>query len=306
MYYRFKIDNGNLIQTENKNEAVWTHLEMPTDTEMSEFQEMAQVPAHIMKDVLDPDEMPHVDFYDDSHVLFLDVPVIIKDTNPQNQTRPFCIVIKKEHICTISAFPFELLSNLKDEYIENPKNQSDVLLTVLFTVTSSYISAIKEMEGKSSWKASDFKTPPEQNTMFFELLDLQKSMIDFETSVEANHMVLQAVKDKMSDHFDAHQKLWLDNLVVESDQIGKMCAVFSEVLNATSNISESVVSNNLNDVMKTLTSLTILFSVPTIVTAIFTMNTEIPTPVNHILYPILFSVIAAVLLIVFLRRKKML
>lgn len=313
MYSYFGIVSGTLAHVDEKS-AIWTHLSSPTDSEMAQLQQNAGIPAHIMKDVVDPNEMPHIDFFEDkragynieNHVLFLDVPVKIEDSNPQNQTRPFCIILNDNHLYTISAFEFDLIARLRDEYIENPKDNTDILLTILFSLTDSYIKAIKEMEEKGTWSAADFKNPPEQNTMFFELLDLQKSMIDFETSVSANHAVVESVKEKADNHFNKHQSLWLDNLLVESEQIGHMCEVLGKVLDATSNISESVVSNNLNDVMKTLTSLTILFSVPTIITAIFTMNTAIPSVVNHIFFPLFFSALAAVLLVMFLKRRKML
>lgn len=295
---------NNILKECGQQEAIWLHSEIPTEEEFSYLQETAGIPAHILKDVQDANEMPHIDFYIKNKVMFFDIPVTL-DAVPKNQTRPLCIIIGEQRIFTITSFNFGLAERLNNEVIEQISSATDILLLILFTLMASYIGAIKQMEENSNWSAKDLRQTSSQNSMFYELLDFQKSMIDFETSIEANHNVLQTILQDEIVPMRDYQKLWLNNIIIESSQIANMCNVFSNVLDATGNIAESVVSNNLNDVMKTLTSLTILFSVPTIITAIFTMNTAIPNAVNHIIFPLLFSLIMGGLVLWFLKRRNM-
>ncbi len=189
------------------------------------------------------------------------------------------------------------------DYMEHPESVTDLLVIVTLQIMASYIATIRKMEDQSNWTPEDFMRKPRKNTVFYEILDLQKSMVDFSTSVEANHVTLQTAQQTFAPNLSAGQKLWFDNLMLESKQISKMCDLFSEVLDTTSNVAESIVSNTLNDVMKTLTSLTILFSVPTIITAVYTMNISFPSPYDQYLVPIVLMVLFAVLVLFFLRNK---
>ncbi len=93
-------DDG-LKATQNKEEAVWVHAELPTDDEFDELQRHINIPQYLIKDVQDPDEMPHMDLYDGNEVLFFDIPVET-DSVPLFQTRPLCLIMTEKRLITIT------------------------------------------------------------------------------------------------------------------------------------------------------------------------------------------------------------
>ena len=305
MLHYMKIEDNALVECADAGAAVWIHAEQPTPAELDAFCRMTDIPAYLLKDALDEDEMPHMDTYGENAVLFLDMPLLLEEV-PKNQTRTLCIVRGENCLYSLSNWQLGLAERTMATHLERVENRGDVLLAMVWAMVSSFITALKRMEKDSNWDHEAFKNPTQKENVFFELLDYQKSLIDFETSIKANYTTLQKFYASLGGKLPRHQQLLVENLIVELEQVGQMCRTFEQVLDATAGIAESIVSNNLNDVMKALTSLTIVFSLPTIITGLYMTNTQIPPPYNHFLMPVFLSLALIMLGLLFFKRRKML
>ena len=137
------------------------------------------------------------------------------------------------------------------------------------------------------------------------LLDLEKSMIYFSTSLKANHIVLQKLqRGKYIKLYEEDEDL-LEDTLIESRQAIEMITTYSEVLNGIIDIFGTIISNNLNVVMKILTSITLILAIPTLITSFLGMNLDFPFDTSSVgFYGVLGIIIIATICVTLLLKKK--
>ena len=146
-----------------------------------------------------------------------------------------------------------------------------------------------------------------RNKELIQLLELEKSLVYFTTSLRANEMVLEKMMRMENIKQYPEDKDLLEDVIIENKQAMEMASIYSSILSETRDAFASVISNNLNIVMKTLTSLTIILSIPTMIFSLFGMN--VPLPFMHDPQALTYILIGCVVLIIMgsivMFRKKM-
>jgi len=147
-----------------------------------------------------------------------------------------------------------------------------------------------------------------RNKELFKLLELEKSLVFFTTSLKSNDVVLERLlRGKYIKLYEEDQDL-LEDAIIENKQAIEMASIYSTIMNGMMDAFSSVISNNLNIVMKFLTSVTIVLSIPTIVFSFYGMNMQLPfanSPLSWVLV-LVGTVLLSLVVVIILNRKELL
>lgn len=267
---------------------------------ISEF----KIDEHTLNSALDPDELSRLEF-EPEHIAF-----IFKRPKSYSLDDQFFfrvnsigIFLFKKRIILVTSEDFPMFENKKPAKIKSLKN---VLLTLLYRSIYHYLEHLKvihmisdELEDKISFAM--------ENKYLLNLFTLEKSMVYYLNAINANSMMLQKLKNNVTKiDFNQEEEEFIDDLIIENNQCYKQAEIYSNILSGMMDARASLVSNNLNVLMKTLNIITIGIMVPTFVVSAFSMNVGIPMSHHPYAFWIIMSmaVISMFGFLVFWRLKK--
>jgi magnesium transporter len=303
----FPIDTPKIIP------GAWIDISTPTAEEVEWMAANLKLPPEFMKSVLDEEESSHVDTADDSKLIVIDVPILNSDKNSKNSytTMPFSIIHTPDNLITVSTQDTYLIKDLfaKNKKIE-PHKRVRLTLLILFRLAMTYIAFLKKIDEQTRGIEKELQHSM-RNKEIFELMELNKSLVYFSTALNANKGVVQRlIRSEEFKKFEDDLNL-LDDTVIELNQAIEMCSVFRDILAGTMDAFASIISNNLNIVMKVLTIITIVLSLPTLVASVYGMNFAYMPLTDHPwgFYLILglsfvISIVGAVLLYFYTKKVK--
>ena len=220
------------------------------------------------------------------------------------------ILVRDDIFITISQVKInaveEMLKEHNSQLIETNK-KSRFVFQILFQVAEDYIKYLTYIN-KDLEKFETKMKRTMSNEELLKLLNFQKTMIYFNASVKANQVVLERLKRGKSIKLYEEDSETLEDTIIENRQAIEMIVTYSEILNGIIEIFGTMVSNNLNNVMKILTSVTLIISIPTMIASFMGMNVEFPFPTNIVgfLGVMGFSIFVTIVCGLFLKKKKLL
>lgn len=310
----YKTDQGKIVQDNEFSHTEWLHLSDPTKDEINRVVKHFGFPKDYLTSVLDPDEVSRYENLEMKEIESSSLAMFLyplKVDNSQNDseyvTRPLAVILTPTAIITATVQTPDFISNMitnKPNYPIDSTNQERFLLDIAWHISSDYISYLKEINNKIE-KLENTLTKTTNNRQLFSLMALQKSLVYFDTAIECNHPIFKRLKN--IERFNQNKKnlSFLHDVVVENQQAESMIRQSNQMLEQISAVFSSVISNNLNIIMKVLTSITIVLTIPNIIGALWGMNVSLPiedTPGAFWLL-CLFSVILSLLTIWVLRKK---
>lgn len=276
--YKSIIKEG-LVRQEKFVNGSWINVVDPTPDEINQLVEWG-VDPDLINYSLDLDEMPRMERDEDEDYVFilLRIPHFQGQTNDiPYATIPVGIVIKSNLIATISRYEsdiFQTLTNGKYRLLRTAKRYRFALYTFLETSIRylAYLRAInRTVDG-----LEDQLQKSTRNREVLELLKYQKSLTYFATALRSNEVMMERLqKTRMFNQYEEDQEL-LEDVITENQQAIQMVNTSTEILASMMDAFASIISNNLNVVMKALAALTIIVNIPTIVSSFFGMNVAIP------------------------------
>ena len=291
----------------------WIDLEKPTEKEIAYVIKETGVDETLLKYALDEEETSHIDTEDDQILVSINMPITEKNKRGKvYTTMPLGIlVVRDDYVITISSEKFSLidmLSRKKTIVGEIATYKKSRLAFQLIYITSveflrylTYIS--RDMEA-----FEDNLTKSMSNKELLKLINYQKSMIFFNTALKTNQAVMERLRrGKLIKLYEEDEDI-LEDAVIENRQAMEMATTYSEILNGMTDIFGTVVSNNLNNVMKLLTSITLIISIPTLIASIMGMNVTFPfnTGVYGFYGVVGVTSIITILVTIWLNKKDML
>lgn len=291
----------------------WIDLERPTEKEIAYVIEATGVDETLLKYALDEEETSHIDTEDDQILVSINMPITEKSKRGKlYTTMPVGIlVVRDDYVITISSEKFSLidmLSKKKTIVGEIATYKKSRLAFQLIYITSveflrylTYIS--KDME-----VFEDNLTKSMSNKELLKLINYQKSMIFFNTALKTNQAVMERLRrGKLIKLYEEDEDI-LEDAVIENRQAMEMATTYSEILNGMTDIFGTVVSNNLNNVMKLLTSITLIISIPTLITSFMGMNVDFPfnTGIPGFYAILGITVFITIIVTIWLNKKDML
>ncbi len=285
----YKTIDEKLIQLDNIEKDTWVNMINPTQEEINKVCDMFNVDCDHIKAALDEEERARIEKEDNYTVILVDIPIMEKEADSEFYgTIPLGIILSKEFIITTCVKDTPILNDfvigkVKDFYTFK---KTRFILQILYKNAALYLQYLRQIDRKSN-KIEKELHKSTKNKELFQLLSLEKSLVYFSTSLRSNEIVLE----KMLRHENIKQypedKELLEDVIIENKQAIEMGNIYSNILSGMMDAFASVISNNLNIVMKFLTSITIVMSIPTMIASFYGMNVRVPLARN----PHAFSIV---------------
>lgn len=226
---------------------------------------------------LDQDEMPRLERDEDYTFILLRIPIHQPDSDIPYNTVPLGIMILGNKILTVCRYDSDIFKSLTNGKYKQMKTGKRYRLTLyIFLETAArYLNLLREIN-RATELVEDRLQKSTQNRELLELLKYQKSLTYFATALRSNEVMMERVqKTQIFNYYEEDQDL-LEDVLTENQQAIQMTSINTEILSSMMDAFASIISNNLNVVMKALAALTIILNVPTIVASFYGMNVVLP------------------------------
>jgi magnesium transporter len=297
-----KNTNGELKHLNKPIKGCWINLVSPTRSELHQLKSLIDIPNDIITSVKDKNEISSIEKYKDNLFVLVRVPKAREDL--EYETVPIGIIKTNDYVITISYYDNEIIEILKTKQINTVK-QGQFGLHLLLTSTEAYMKYLGEINKKVYNIRKELQRSM-KNKNLMKLLDIEKSLVYFNTSLEANKRLVEKMKrDKI---FKKQHTNLVDDVMEEYSQAIQMTKIYSDILTGMMDGFSSVISNKLNTTMRFLTSVTIILMLPTLVSSIYGMNISLPLESHPSAFVILMlgSILLAAIGIVFFWKSDML
>lgn len=303
-----KTSNSEVIHTDTIEDGVWVNLVNPTEEEIDKISKEMNVEVDFLKAALDEEERARIESDNGQTLIIVDIPVVERTdhTNVYN-TIPLGIIILKHAIITVCLKEDTLLNDFINKRVKTFLTQykTRFVLQILFKNATRYLQYLKLID-KTSNKIEHALHKSMKNKELIQMLGLQKSLVYFSTALKSNEVVLEKLTKYEHIKFYPEDTELLEDVIIENKQAIEMAGIYSNILTGTMDAFASFISNNLNIVMKFLTSVTIVMAIPTMVSSFFGMNVPMPLSAPNSFWLIFaLSAVLCVLAVFFLYRKKM-
>lgn len=293
-------------------EGCWINVVNPTQDEILYLTNTIGVLPEFIKSSLDEEEMSHIDYDDEEEqtLVIVDYPSEEEDVNVDENnllytTLPLGVIIMKDYIVTISLYENLNIEDMANGKIKgmNTNMKTRFLLLLLLRISQRFLIYLRQIDRISSCTETRLHQSM-KNKELIQMLGLGKSLVYFSTSLKADEVTLNKImRGRVIKLYEEDQDI-LEDVLIEIQQAIEMCNIYSNILSGTMDAFASVISNNLNIVMKVLTVITIVMSIPNIIFSFYGMNVEgLPGPVWWI--PTLIAVVSCIIATWIFKRKDM-
>ena len=275
MINTYKTINGVITAVDTIEKDCWINLTAPDEGEIMEISQKLGIEPDLLRAALDDEESSHIDIEDENQILtIIDIPFATEqDGAVIYSTMPLGIIYSKDNIVTVCLKENSVLAEFAQGRIKGVYTNMKVrfIFQILYRVSVRYLQYLKQID-KISKDVEKQLHKAMKNQELFQLLDLEKSLVYFSTSLKANEATIKKLsRGRVIKLYEEDEDL-LEDVLIEVSQAIEMCNIYSSILSGTMDTFASIISNNLNIVMKYLASFTIILSVPTMIASFYGMN----------------------------------
>ena len=256
----------------------WIHLENPTDREIELIERVTGVDESLLKAALDEEERARIEVDDGDTLVLFDIPTIEEEEDYYSySTMPLGVIATKNSIITVRLKENSVINNFMSGRVKGLKTakRDFFLYQLLYHTHVKYLQYLRQID-RSSQRIQTELHRATKNKELVQLLDLEKSLVYFSTSLRGNSIVIERLSRMNRSRNDEEAEELIEDVVIENRQAMDMCNIYSDILASTMSTYASVISNNQNSIMKTLTIMTVIISVPTLFASFWGMNTGVP------------------------------
>ena len=263
----FKTEDGAMHEKEEMQPGFWIALTNPTASEIIDIADTYQIDPDHLRAPLDEEERSRIEVEDEYTLILVDIPSI-EERNGKDWfvTIPLAIITTKDVLITVCLEETPVLTSFMDGRVRDFHTfmKTRFILQILYKNATQYLQYLRIIDKKS--EVIERKLHQSQkNEELIELLELEKSLVYFTTSLRSNEVVLEKLlRTEKIKKYPEDTDL-LEDVIVENKQAIEMANIYSGILSGTMDAFASVISNNLNIVMKFLATVTIVMSIPTMV-----------------------------------------
>ena len=269
-YWNF---NGNLNAISEWQPNCWIQVTCPTEQDQQELQERFQIPDYFLSDIADTDERARYEYDDGWMLIILRIPYVkeVRSRTPYT-TVPLGIIHKRDVTITVCNFETNMMIDFvsyQQKRGEGFTDYVDMIFRLFLSSAVWYLKRFKQINAliEKSKKNLDKEV---NNESLIGLSRLQDSLTYFVTSIRGNENLLAKLKFKLQvDELDADL---IEDVNIEMSQARETTSIYSDILESTMDTYSSIINNNMNTVMRTLTSVSIIMMLPTLVSSLFGMN----------------------------------
>ncbi len=297
------------VKIDKIEKGCWINIFAPTEEELSYLEKSLNILPNFLRDPLDEEEKPRIDVEDKQTLLIVDIPYVYEDEkNLKFETIPMGILIMDEYLLTICNREALLIDSFKNKKVKEcyTFKKTRLTLQILFAIAKDFLRYLRHIDKKTDDLEKTLHKSM-RNRELFKLLELEKSLVFFTTSLKSNDVVMEKLlRGKLIKMYEEDQDL-LEDVLIENKQAIEMSSIYSTILSGMMDAFSSVISNNLNMVMKFLTSVTIVMAIPTMIASFFGMNVPMPWQNYSHGFTLILSISFSIALVVslFLYKKGM-
>lgn len=307
MLHFYKTSDGKMLSLEKAEDGCWISAINPTETEIHYLTDELGLDSGFVRAALDEEETSRIEQEGDQTLIIIDYPTAEKETENKTilySTIPMGIIVTGHYVITICLSENLVIHDFANGLVKNVSTpwKTHFVLMILFRVASKFLSYLKQIDKISQYVENQLHKSM-KNKELIQLLGLEKSLVFFSTSLKANEMTLKRIlRGKVLKLYEDDQEL-LEDVLIEVRQAIEMSEIYTNILSGTMDAFASIISNNLNIVMKVLTALTIVMNIPTMIASFYGMNVEgLPFPTFY--FPLGISLIATVVVtLIFIKTK---
>ncbi|MFV0289974.1 MAG: magnesium transporter CorA family protein [Mangrovibacterium sp.] len=301
---------GGYIEIPQVEQDCWVNIVEPTPAEILKIQEFG-VPIDLIQDILDVDERSRYEVDDEWELVIIRIP--IENTNTENGVPYYTVPLGIINIngititlCSIQneVLPIEHAALFRGQTQQLIHDQLNFIFKLFIRSGNTYLRYLKRINNQTTQIENDLERSI-RNQELNKLLKMEKCLVYFTTSLKGNELVLSRINSSFKKRLSELNEDLLEDAMIENRQALEMARVYSDIQSGRMDAFASVISNNMNTVMKQLTSVSIILMIPTLISSMYGMNVPNYIESNSWAFPIIVivSIVIALLSIYFFRKR---
>ena len=276
-------ENGRLVKKDEEEidsgRNTWVDARCVTRDDIKELEEKFGVEQENLLDFLDPDELSRIEKNEDENyiVTIIRLPVFSPSDDVSYFTAPLGIIIKDRFFITICWTDCEVLKDFAANRVKELSLKDFPAFTIRFMARADmmFLRYLKELNRRTTSIQNEVMRSV-QNQELVQLQNIQKSLVYFTTSLKSNQMLLEKFRKTRVIKLDEEDQDWIDDVEIDNRQALEMADTYTQLMAQTNDTLTSIISNNLNIVMKKLAILNLVLMAPTLITSFYGMNVKLP------------------------------
>ena len=307
LFYKSNI-HGRIQETSVWEPGCWIRCIAPTEHEMEILLDEYHIEPEFLRSATDEEESSHIDVEDDSTLIVVDVPVQVEadeDDALEFSTAPLGIILTPKNVVTICMHENLILNNFAAGMYKSVYTNYRVqfMLKIMFAIATKYITNLRLIDRYYN-QVEKVLEKSMKNSELMKLLDIKKSLVYLSSSLKANERTIERIRlGRVIKLYEEDHDL-LEDLLIEIKQGIDMSSNSLSIISSTTDAFNGIVSNNLNNVMKVLTSITLLISLPTLISGIYGMNVD-GMPLPYFWFTMALCGVVITVAFVILRKKRL-
>ncbi|AMC94108.1 magnesium transporter [Erysipelothrix larvae] len=270
-------NQGRLEKTELPVAGSWVNCVNPTESEFAFLVDTMKFEADFIRAALDSEETSRIEKENDQVLVVVDYPTMTEDDTQEHtvqySTMPMAFITQKGYVLTVCLEDNNVIDDIKNNRLKGIQTslKTQFIFKVLLSIAKRYLIYLRQID-RLSLKTERQLHQSMRNKELIQLLGLEKSLVYFSTSLKSNEgTITKLMRGRYLKLYEEDEDL-LEDVLIEIQQAIEMSNIYANILSGTMDAFASIISNNLNIVMKVLTSLTIVMAIPNIVFGFYGMN----------------------------------
>lgn len=270
----YKTINGHITKIEKYELGCWINCVAPKDEEVTSLIKNFNIEPELFRASLDEEETSHIDMEEGTTLITIDTPIVEKDDkNITYLTVPLSLMITQDNVITVSLRENPIINEFAEGVVRDVHTnlKTQFVLFIMLKTATKYLQYLNQIDRISNQVEKELRKSM-RNKELIQLSEIEKSLVYFSASLKSTNATLEKImRGRYIKLYEEDQEL-LEDVLIEFKQAIEMSNVYLNILSRTMESFSSIISNNLNNVMKTLTSITILIAIPTLISGIYGMN----------------------------------
>jgi magnesium transporter len=292
------MEEGRIRKADEAVSQCWIEARSVTPSELVELENRYGILQEHLLDIMDLDEQARIEKEDEYTLVLIKLPLYSGDTELRYSTVPIGILLFPDKVITVCQSDCDVLSELRSGRVRglDVKNKSAFVLHSLGRAAIVFLRYLKDLNRRTSQIERELQKSVKNNELI-QLLTIEKSLVYFRTALKSNEILLEKLQNSRLMRFKEDETELLEDVMTDNRQAIEMANIHSDILSGMMDAFASVISNNLNIVMKRLTVISIVLMVPTLVVSVFGMNVPIPGADGVGAFPAILGISAAFALV---------
>ena len=303
----YKTINGKTRKIAKYEEKCWISYISPSEDEINYLISNFKIEPEFVRSALDEEESTHIDSEEGTIFITIDSPVVNKSgKNLVYYTTPLSIIITPKNIITISLRENAIIGEFAGSLIKTADTncKERFILQIMLRMANKYLQYLNQIN-KITQHVEDELKKTMKNEDLIQFLEIEKSLVYLSASLKSIGIMLEKITRGKYMNLDEEDMELLEDVTIEFKQALEMSEIYLNILSSTMDAFSSIVSNNMNVVMKILASITLILSIPTIVSGIYGMNNAGIPMMHSWEFPMILMVVLMFITWAILKKKDM-